>query len=188
MRPTNRHYASQSQRDIVKLASYRYTYLSVHLISWILSYSTRVAILTFNTSYLKPKTPLLFHTLRKFFIALIDSSAALSINESLDVVQPPSVLSLLLDVHVVGNKDSKGLGDATLLEEALHEDLEVVVEAAEGGPGVDISTLLSGVGALDLGNRGVGVVEEVLDNNVSFLSAGIDIQGSRGLARLLDNN
>lgn len=119
---------------------------------------------------------------------MIDSSAALSINESLDVVQPPSVLSLLLDVHVVGNKDSKGLSDATLLEEALHEDLEVVVEAAEGGSGVDIGTLLGGVGALDLGDRGVGVIEEVLDNNVSFLSASVDVQSSRGLARLLDDN
>jgi hypothetical protein len=119
---------------------------------------------------------------------LIDSSVTLSIDESLYVVQPPSVLSLLLDVHVVGNKDSEGLSDATLLEEALHEDLEIVIEAAEWRSGVDISTLLGGVGALDLGDRGVGVIEEVLDNNVSFLSAGIDVQGSRGLARLLDNN
>lgn len=95
---------------------------------------------------------------------------------------------MLLDVHVVGNKDSEGLSNATLLEEALHENLEVVVETAEWRSGVDISTLLGGIGALNLGDRGVGVIEEVLDNNVSFLGAGIDVEGSRGLARLLDND
>ena len=112
----------------------------------------------------------------------------LSVDESLDVVQPPSVLTLLLDVDVVGNKDGESLGDATLLKEALHEDLEVVIEAAEGRSGVDVGTLLGGLGGLDLGNLGVVVVKEVLDYDVAVLGGGINVESARGLAGLLDNN
>lgn len=112
----------------------------------------------------------------------------LSIDEALDVAQPAGVLALLLDVDVVGDEDGEGLGDATLLEEALHEDLEVVVEAAEGGAGVDVGTLLGGLGALDLGDLGVGVVEEVLDDNVAVLGGGVDVEGADGLAGLLDDD
>ena len=134
----------------------------------------------------EPKTPLLFPLVKNF--SLYRAVNHLSVDESLDVVQPPSVLTLLLDVDVVGNKDGESLGDATLLEEALHEDLEVVIEAAEGRSRVDVGTLLGGLGGLDLGNLGVVVVEEVLDYNVAVLGGGINVESARGLAGLLDNN
>lgn len=121
-------------------------------------------------------------------VAIFFLATRLSIDETLDVAQPAGVLALLLDVDVVGDEDGEGLCDATLLEEALHEDLEVVVEAAEGGSGVDVGALLGGLGALDLGDLGVGVVEEVLDDNVAVLGGGIDVEGADGLAGFLDDD
>ena len=112
----------------------------------------------------------------------------LSVDEGLDVGQPPGVLTLLLDVDVVGDKDGEGLGDTTLLEEALHKDLEVVVEAAKGRAGVDVSALLGGLRGLDLCDLCIGVVEEVLDDNVAVLGGGVDVEGALGLAGLLNND
>lgn len=111
----------------------------------------------------------------------------LGINEALDVAQPAEVLVLLLDVDVVGHKDGQRLGDAALLEEALHEDLQVLVEGAKRRAWVDVGALLGGLGGLGAGELGVGVVVQVLDDNVAVLGGGVDAEGA-GLAGLLDDD
>lgn len=113
---------------------------------------------------------------------------ALSINEALDIVEPAEILALLLDINVVGNKDSEGLSDATLLEEALHEDLEVLVEAAKGRTGVDVGALLGGLGAVELGDVCVLVEEHVVDDDATVLGGGVNVESAGGLAGLLDDD
>ena len=112
----------------------------------------------------------------------------LSIDEALDVAQPAGVLPLLLDVDVIRHEDGEGLGDAALLEEPLHQDLEVLVERAEGGAGVDVCALLGVLGLVEAGDGGVLVEEDVLDEDLAVLGGGVDAQGTLGLAGLLDDD
>lgn len=112
----------------------------------------------------------------------------LRVNKGLDVAQPSEVLFLLLDVHVVGDEDGQGLRDAALFEEALHQNLQVFVEAAEGRTGVDVGALLGGFGAVDLCDLGVLVEEHVLDDNVAVLGGGVNVESTGSLAGLLDDD
>lgn len=129
-----------------------------------------------------------FENYKSFALLTLTRPIRLGVNKGLDVVQPPEVLALLLDVDVVGDEDGQGLVDATLLQEAVHEDLKVLVEAAEGGAGVELGTLLSELGVLDLGNLDVVVVEHVLNNDVAVLGAGIDAENTSSLAGLLNHD
>lgn len=140
-------------------------------------------------SYNKSGNSHITHFLNQSFSPFLSiQSHRLGINEGLDVAQPPHVLALLLDVHIVGHEDGQGLGDASLLEESLHQDLEILVEAAEGRAGVDVGALLGGLGVLDLSDLGVIVVEEVLDDDIAVLGGGVDVQGARALAGLLNHD
>lgn len=110
----------------------------------------------------------------------------LRINEALDVLQPGKVLLLLLHVHVVGDKNGEALADATLLEVALHQDLKVLIQVAEGRTGVQGTSLVVGLGRVGVGQLGVLEVEHVLNNDVAVLGGGLNGQGT--LAGLLDDN
>lgn len=115
-------------------------------------------------------------------------SAHLNIDESADVLEPADVLLLLLGINVVGDKDGQGLVDATLLEEALHQHLQVLVEAAKGRAGVDVGALLGGLGGVDAGDGGVLVEEHVVDDDFAVAGGGVDVEGAVGLAGLLDQD
>lgn len=95
---------------------------------------------------------------------------------------------MLLGVNVVGDKDGQGLVDATLLEEALHQHLQVLVEAAKGRAGVDVGALLGGLGGVDAGDGGVLVEEHVVDDDLAVAGGGVDVEGAVGLAGLLDQD
>lgn len=126
-----------------------------------------------------------------FSVIIIKKGSArdiLSIDETLDVAQPPRVLLLLLDVDVVGDEEGEVLGDAPLLEEALDHDLEVVVEAAEGGAGVGAGAAVGVGGAVELGDGGVLVEVHRLDDDGAVLDRGLDAEGAARLAGLLDEH
>lgn len=112
----------------------------------------------------------------------------LSLNETLDVVQPADVLVLLLDINIVGHKDSQGLRNTTLLEEALHQHLEVIIQAAEGRARVHLSALLGLLGALGMSELGVLEIEDVLDEESAVTGGGVDVESGLALSRLLDDN
>lgn len=112
----------------------------------------------------------------------------LCVNKSSDVLEPSKVLLLLLGIDVIRDKGSQSLVDATLLEEALHQHLQVLVEAAEGRSGVDVGTLLGGLGGVDASNLGVLVEEHVVDLDLAIAGGGIDVEGAVGLAGLLDQD
>src|SRR5438132_580113 len=114
------------------------------------------------------------------------SCCRLSINESLDVVEPGKVLLLLLHIHVVGGKDGKRLRDAALLQVPLHQNLEVLVQASERGSRVDLLRGMRSVSRLAMRQLGILVVEEVLNDNGAILSNCLNCEGA--LAGLLDNN
>ena len=116
------------------------------------------------------------------------SNQALRVNKGPDVLEPSEVLLLLLDINIVGHKGGEGLVDAALLEEALHEDLEVLVEAAKGRAGVDVGALLGGLGVVDAGDGGVLVEEHVVDDDVAVAGGGVDVEGAGRLAGLLDED
>ena len=110
----------------------------------------------------------------------------LGINKALEVVEEAQVLALLLEVEVLGHKDGQGLGDAALLQVAVQKNLQVLVQAAKGGAGVDALGGVGGLGRGLAGHRGVLVVVQVVDNERALLRGGLDIQGA--LARLLNDN
>lgn len=110
----------------------------------------------------------------------------MGIDEALEVVEPPEVLLLLLHVKVVGNKEGKGLVDATVLEVALHEDLEILVKGTKWRARVDSLGSVLGLGAVTVGELGVVVVEHVVDNNGAVLGNSVDVEGT--LAGLLNDN
>lgn len=143
-----------------------------------------------NTQQFSLRTSQLFSSL-PFFSNPITSARTssredLGVNEALDLLQPGLVLALLLDVHVVGDEDSEGLGDAALLEVAFHEDLEVLVKAAEGRARVDVLGSVVGFGCGAVSVLGVLEVIEVVDHDLTVLSKRLDVQ--RALARLLHDN
>lgn len=122
-----------------------------------------------------------------FYISSL-SHLDLGVNKSSDVLEPAEVLLLLLGIDVVGDKGGQGLVDATLLEEALHQHLQVLVEAAKGRAGVDVGALLGGLGGVDASDFGVLVEEHVVDLDLAVAGGGVDVEGAVGLAGLLDED
>lgn len=59
-----------------------------------------------------------------------------SLNERLDIIQPPDVLLLLLVVNVVGDEQGQAGVYASLFKVLLQQNLEVFVQVAERGPRV----------------------------------------------------
>lgn len=110
----------------------------------------------------------------------------LRLDEALDVVQPSQVLLLLLDVHVVGHKESKGLSDAALLQVPLEENLQVLVQAAKGRAQVSVLGFVRDVSRAAEGELGIVEVVEVLHDNVTVLAGRLDVE--RALAVLLHDD
>lgn len=122
-----------------------------------------------------------------FFLSFFHPAARkLSLDKSLDVVQPEQVLLLLLHVNVVGDEDGQGLVDAALVQVALEQHLEILVEVSVGRPHVQVLTLVGGVGRLGIGVGGVGVVVDVVDDDHAVLGDRLD--GERAPVLLLDDD
>ena len=110
----------------------------------------------------------------------------LGIDKSLDLVQPPDVFALLLHINVVRHKDSQRLRDTTVLEEALHQHLQILIEGSERRAGVDVGAALRSLGRLGAGDGRILKVEDVVDGDVAALGGRVDGQGALALAGLLD--
>jgi hypothetical protein len=111
-----------------------------------------------------------------------------SVDKGLDVAQPAHIFTLLFDVDVVGDEDGEGLVNAPFLEEALHNDLQVIVEATKWRARINVGAALSSLGRLDLCNGGILEIEEVLNDNIAVLGGGVDVEGASSLAGLLDED
>lgn len=102
----------------------------------------------------------------------------LSGNEALDVLQPSHVLLLLLVVNVVWDEESKLSVDSTLIQVALEEDLEVLVEVAEWWSGIDATALPVGLGGLGVGESGGLVVVDVVNHEHTVLGDSVNLESS----------
>jgi hypothetical protein len=101
-------------------------------------------------------------------------------------LEPANVFLLLLDLNVVGNHVGELGVDASLLEVALEEGLQVLVKVLERRTSVEA---LSGpvlLGSLGVGEVGLGEVRHLLDLEETILGNGLDQE--RTVAGLFDGD
>ncbi len=110
----------------------------------------------------------------------------LRLNKALDVLQPPQVLLLLLHVYVIRYEQSQRSVDTPLIQISFQKHLKILIKVAEWWSNIQVLSLVDLLCSLAVCMRCIGVVENVVNDDHSFLDNSFDCESS--LSCLLDND